>query len=457
VRLPAALEPLATRDYRLVFTGAVLSNSGTWMQNMAVQWFIYQETGSAAWVGAATFAQFVPLFFAGPLGGVLADRRDRKRLLFWAQAWMMALSVVLAAVTLAGAATPELVIGLVLALGIGFAFNGPTWQAVVPHLVPSAQLTRAIALNSAQMSTARIVGPALGGLLVPVIGPGGIFALNAASYVAVLVAIALVNPPAHQPSGSESVTQQLRGGVRYALTHRVLAWLIAAVLVVSLLAAPLMALLPVYAEDVLQAGPETYGILMAAIGGGSLLGALLLGQFGDRLPTARLIGGALVLLGVATALVPVASLAPGPTLGVALTALAVLATGTFRLGAVAASNSRLQARADDAYRGRVLSLFLICFGGAFPLGALLLGNAADVVGVQPVTLLMGIGTLLGGLLVGNRLAVHDRGVPEAAPQGADDEPAPAPADEPAPAPAEEPAPGRADDEPAPARATFGGS
>lgn len=405
--LPSALQPLATRDYRLVFLGAVLSNSGTWMQNMAVQWFVYQETGSAAWVGAATFAQFVPLFFAGPLGGVLADRSDRKRLLLWAQSWMMTLSAVLAAVTLAGAATAHLVIALVLALGVGFAFNGPTWQAVVPHLVPSEQLTRAIALNSAQMSTARVVGPAVGGVLIPLIGPGGVFALNAASYVAVLVAIALVHPPPHEPRGAETVGEQLRGGVRYALEHRVLAWLIAAVLVVSLLAAPLMALLPVYAEEVLDAGPETYGILMAAIGAGSLIGALALGQFGDRVPTPRLIGGALVLLGAATALVAVASLAPGAVLGVTLTALAVLATGTFRLGAVAASNSRLQARADNAYRGRVLSLFLLCFGGAFPLGALLLGNAADLVGVQPVTVLMGVGTLLGGLLVGNRLTRHD--------------------------------------------------
>jgi MFS family permease len=406
LRVPSTFQPLATRAYRLAFCGAVLSNTGTWMQNVAVQWLVYQQTGSAAWVGLATFAQFIPLFLAGPVGGVLADRWDRKRLLLGAQSWMMGWSVLLAVLTLTGVVTAPLVVCTVLALGFGFAFHGPTWQTVVPHLVPREQLTQAIALNSAQMATARILGPALGGVLIPFVGAGGVFVLNAISYVAVLVAIAMLRLPAREPGERSSILGELRGGVRYARTHRELAWLIGAVLAVSLCAAPLVALLPVYAEDVLGGGARTLGMLMACLGAGSLVGALLLGELANRFRTPALVGGALILLGSATLLVALAPLAGAAAVGA--TAAAVMVTGGFRLVAVSASNSRLQLRADDLYRGRVLSLMFLAFGGAFPIGALAAGAAADVVGVQWVTALLGVLTVVSGALIGGKLARHDR-------------------------------------------------
>jgi MFS family permease len=405
LRLSLTFQPLANRDYRLAFCGAVLSNTGTWMQNVAVQWLVYQQTGSAAWVGLATFAQFIPLFLAGPVGGVLADRWDRKRLLLGAQSWMMGWSVLLALLTLTGAITAKLVVATVLALGFGFAFHGPTWQSVVPHLVPRAQLTQAIALNSAQMATARILGPAIGGILIPLIGAGGVFVLNALSYVAVLAAVAMLRLPAREPAAQASILGELRGGIRYVRAHRELAWLLGAVLAVSLFAAPLVSLLPVYAEDALGGDARTLGMLMACLGAGSLVGALLLGALADRYRTPALVGGALILLGSATLLVAIAPLAGAAAMGA--TAAAVMLCGGFRLVAVSASNSRLQMRADDLYRGRVLSLLFLAFGGGFPIGALAAGAAADVVGVQWVTALLGLLTVACGALIGGRLARHE--------------------------------------------------
>lgn len=418
LRLPATLRPLTCRNYRLAFCGAVLSNTGTWMQNVAVQWLVYQQTGSAAWVGLATFAQFIPIFFAGPIGGALADRMDRRGLLLRAQGWMMAWSILLAALTLTGAITPILVVATVLALGFGFAFHGPAWQAVVPHLVPREQLTQAIALNSAQMSAARVLGPAIGGVLIPLLGPGGVFVLNALSYVAVLAAVMLLKlDPPERRGEARPILTEIVGGVRYILAHRALAWLVGAVLAVSLFAAPLISLLPVYAEDVLGGDSRTLGMLTACLGAGSLIGALSLGELGDRVRLPALVGGALALLGAATLSV---AFTPGfGEVALAATAAAILLSGVFRLVAVSAANSAIQLRADDRYRGRVLSLMFLAFGGGFPVGSLLAGAAADLVGVQATTAVLGLLTLISGALIATRLSRSTRGRPR--PAGADPE------------------------------------
>jgi MFS family permease len=397
VPLPAALRPLAVRDYRLVFVGAALSNTGTWMHRVAVDWLVYQQTDSPAWVGIVSFAQFLPLALVGPFGGVLADRLDRRRILLAAQAFMMASAALLAALTLAGAATPLLLVAVSFALGLGFAFSGPTWLSTIPSLVPRELLTSAIALNSARFSAARVVGPALGGVLIAAIGAGGVFVVNAVSYLAIVIALAALHVPPLPERPPERVLAQLRQGVSYAVHHRTILWLMAAVMGVSLLAAPLVTLLPVYARDVLGGGARTLGLLTASLGVGSLIGSVALAQIGDRLRPAVLIAGGVVALAIATGGV---ALAPG----LAVTAAAVVGTGLFRTGSVAASSSRIQALAEEAYRGRVTSLFLLSFGLAYPVGALATGAAAEVWGVQAVTAAMGVGTALVGWCLWRGLA-----------------------------------------------------
>ena len=362
-----------------------------------------------------SFAQFAPLALLGPLGGVLADRFDRVRLLAADQAFMMLVALGLTAAELASVAGPGVLLAASLGLGLGFAVAAPSWQATIPRLVAPEMLTSAIALNSTKMSLARIAGPAAGGLLLAQVGAAGVFAVNALSYSAVLTALwALAKLVEAAPSrgGREGVHRQLAEGVRYAAHDPVIRWLLIGVLAVSFVATPLIALLPAYAHDVLGGDASTLGLLTAALGAGALVGSLLLAQLGDRVATPALVGGSIVALAGLTAAV---GFAPG----LALTAAAVLGTGLCRLGTVAASNTRLQARADDGYRGRVMGLFMLGFGAAYPVGALLVGTLADLWGVQAVTLGMGALTGVAGVTVWRRLAAH----------------APAPAAEPARAPA----------------------
>lgn len=200
---------------------------------------------------------------------------------------------------------------------------------------------------------------------------------------------------------------QLRDGVRYAAADHGIRWLVLGVTLVSLLASPLVALLPAYARDVLGGDARTLGVLTGCLGAGSLVGSFLLGQFGDRVTPARLIGGAILGLGLATAGVAIAP-------GLALTGAAVVFTGLFRLGSMASSNSRLQTRTDDAFRGRVMSLFMLAFAGAYPIGALAAGALAEIWGVQALTLGMALGTAGVGALVWRQLARHG-GTPVTAP------------------------------------------
>lgn len=394
--IPKTLRPLAIRDYRLLFMGAVVSNAGSFMQNVAVQWLVYQQTRSVAWVGLVAFAQFVPLLFASPLSGVLADRHDRRVILLVAQTAQMAASATLAALTMLGLARPGIVLGIVLVLGAGAALHGPAWQATVPHLVPRALLTRAIALNSAQLSLGRVAGPALGGALLATVGPGAVFLVNAASYLAVIAAVWRLRLPALPEQERTPVLAHLRAGVSYAAADPMLRWLLVAVGCISLLAAPLVTLLPVYADEVLGGGPAALGVLTAALGVGSLVGSMLLGQAGDRLRPPALVGGGMGLLGAAMVLIAVG----GPT---RLVIAGVALTGLLRFGTVAASNSEIQQRVDERYRGRVMSLFLLTFGGAYPVGSLLVGVAAQRWGVAGVTATMGVAMVVAGATVGRAL------------------------------------------------------
>lgn len=406
MRLPHAFRPLSVPAYRLVFAGSGLSNLGTWMHRVAVDWLIYEQTGSLTWVGVVSFAQFAPLAVLGPLGGVLADRVDRRRLLLAAQVFMMLCAGALTAAQLAGVAGPGVLLAISLGLGIGFAVAGPTWQATVPQLVPRPMLTSAIALNSSKRSLSRIAGPAAGGVLLAAVGAGGVFAVNTASYLAVIAALRRLRLAPLPARHHGRVLAELRDGVRYVAASPTMRWLMTAVLLVSFVATPLVTLLPAYAADVLAGDASTLGQLTGSLGTGALLGSILLAQVGDRIPPPALVGGSILALAVTTATVAVAP-------GVGLVAAAVLGTGLFRLGSIAAVNTRLQALADESYRGRVMGLFMLGFGAAYPLGALLAGAVADVAGAQATTLGMAAATALTGVLVWTRLAAHGRTPPEA--------------------------------------------
>jgi MFS family permease len=389
-----SFDSLRYRNYRLLWIGAILSNIGTWMQTIALAWFVLLLTHSAFWVSFITFINFIPVILS-PVGGVYSDRVDRKRILMVTQTFMMADAAVLAVLAWTGHATLFAVMALTFGMGVAFAFNGPTWMAFVPSLVPPEAMVNAIALNSAQFSLARVVGPAIAGVIIAVSRRGAalVFAINAVSFLTVLVALWMIRSKEAPPRVTRTVRSQLRGGLAYTLGNRRIRTMIVAIGVMSFFAAPASALLPIFASDVFHRGAGAYGSLAAALGLGSLAGALVLGKLGNRVsPT--IVSGAMISLGVFLAL-----FASIPSYPVALVMM-FLFGGAFLLF-VSGSNSDIQLQVDDGYRGRVISIWMLAFGTMYPIGSLLAGVAAVAWGPQTTTLvgsvfcgLWGVGMLL---------------------------------------------------------------
>ncbi|HEX2089049.1 MAG TPA: MFS transporter [Actinomycetota bacterium] len=373
-----AFDSLRYRDYRLLWTGAVLSNIGTWMHLTALSWYVFLLTRSAFWVSFATFANFVPTVLS-PLAGVYTDEFDRKKMLVYTQLFMMVSAGVLAILVATHHANLFWVLALTFALGIGFTFNGTTWQAYMPSLVPPESMVNAIALNSAQFSVARVIGPAIAGVLLGLAGAGLIFGINAISFVAVLVALAFIRTGSVRAPQRRTVRDLLVGGFDYTWRHRRIRAMIVVIAVMSFFGSPVTALLPIFAADVFGRGAAGYGTLAAAMGVGSVLGALALGRRGHVTP--RLIAGALVALGVT--LILFASI----SVFWAGAGLLVLFGSAFLI-VVSGTNSDIQLHVDEAMRGRAISAWLLAFGTTYPAGSLLAGLLAEIWGA-PATMVVG--------------------------------------------------------------------
>jgi MFS family permease len=371
-----AVAALRHRDFALFLTGALLSNIGTWMQNITVPYVLYKETGSASWVGFAAFMQFVPGVLLGPLAGSLADRFPRRRLLFISQSIAAVFAFALWGVFVADRATPGVMVALVAANGIIFGTSIASWQAFVTELVPREALLNAITLNSAQFNGARAVGPAIGGVVLARFGPSWAFLINGLSFVAVLGALALVRPRARvitRPEGR--VLAQFRDGIRYIRRHPGIALSMVLVGAVGFLGSPVFQLAPVLADDVYHVGPSAYGLMTGALGGGAVVGAALLGSLGGGIRRSRLVP--LALLGYGLSLMAVGA-APIYAVGVACLALA----GVGYLAVVASLQTTVQVLVAESLRGRVLAVYVMTFTGAYPMGALLQGWLADQIGAR---------------------------------------------------------------------------
>jgi MFS family permease len=366
---------LRHRNYRLFFVGQITSVTGTWMQNVAMAWLVLELTGSPVAVGVLVLCQFLPFSVLGLFAGVFADRLDPRRLVMTTQAAAMVTATLLALLTLLGEIEPWQVYVLAVVRGIVLVFDAPARQAFTYQMVGPAELPNAVALNSSLFNAARVVGPAIGGVIVAAFGAGFCFAANAVSFLAVLVALAAMNVHELTLLNRNGARPAIFAGtweaIRYARRSRRVGIVLALVAVVSTFAFNFNVLLPVLAGETLDAGPEVFGILSATFGAGALVGALL---------SATIARASLKLLLLGTAGFGLAELvlAPAQTLVVAATCL--FAAGLCFTVWHANANASLQLRVPDAIRGRVLGLYFYAFLGFQPIGGIVSGWLADAGG-----------------------------------------------------------------------------
>jgi MFS family permease len=380
---------LRHRNYRLFFIGQITSVTGTWMQNVAMAWLVRELTGSPFAVGILVLCQFLPFSVLGLFAGVFADRLDPRRLVMTTQAAAMVTATLLALLTLLGNIEPWQVYVLAVVRGMVLVFDAPARQAFTYQMVGPAELPNAIALNSSLFNAARVVGPAIGGVIVAAFGPGFCFAANAVSFLAVLVALEAMKVHDLVPLKRDGARPAIFAGtweaVRYARRSRRVGIVLVLVALVSTFAFNFNVLLPVLAGETLDAGPEVFGILSATFGAGALAGALL---------SATIARASLKLLLLGTAGFGLAELvlAPAQTLAVAAACLFVawLCFTVWHANA----NASLQLRVPDAIRGRVLGLYFYAFLGFQPIGGLVTGWLADAGGTALAFAVGGTVTLM---------------------------------------------------------------
>ena len=379
---------LRHRNFRLYFLGLLISVTGTWAQNVAQEWLIYQLTGSPLVLGQVSFVMAVPVWLLSPWAGVAIDRWPRRTLLYITQSVQMLQALTLAALTFTGQIEVWHVFVLSAVRGVANAFDAPARQSFYVELVDDRQdLANAIALNSTLMSTARIVGPSLGGVIIALLGTAWAFTINGATFLAIIVALALMRlPKPVRVVSDKSPLEDMVEGVKFIWGTRLIAGLMAIVLAVALFGGSFRVLLPVVAQEVLGRGEVAFGLLNAGLGVGSLTGALLV----TYLATRPALGRVLNLLNIA---LPIALLAFALSRSFALSLLLIALVGLSQTPHNSISNILVQANIPDVMRGRVMSVYTLVVFGASPLGSYLAGALAEQIGA-PLAIAVSAAALL---------------------------------------------------------------
>jgi len=388
----ATFASLKHRNYRLWFTGQLVSLFGTWMQFTAQGFLVYQLTRSPAYLGYVGFANGMPSLLM-LYGGVVADRVPRRTLLVITQTFMMALAFILAALTFLGRVQAWHVAVLAAGLGVANAFDAPARQAFVVELVAREDLTNAIALNSTMFNAATALGPALAGVTYALLGPAWCFTINAVTFLAVIAALLMMRFEARgAPTPFRPVGIDLREGVQYTIHHPPVRTLILLVGILSLFGVSVGTLIPAWAVKVLGGDATTNGLLQSARGFGAVASALAIASLGDSV-----VRGRLLMLG--TVVVPLAVLVFAFITSTPLSLLAMAVVGAGMILIMNLANAMVQSHVPDALRGRVMGIYSLVFFGTMPLGALLVGAVGEALGERQAVLLN------GGLLLVVALAV----------------------------------------------------
>jgi MFS family permease len=372
---------LGRRDYRVLWSGAFVSNVGTWVHTAVLLWLVKDMTGSNAWVGAVNMASYLPvLIFVLPAGS-LADYLDRKKLILWGQVVMMAGALALAVLTTVGLDSLPAIMVTTGVMGIAFALNFPAWQSVLPDLVPREDLLNAIALSAAQFNLARFIGPAIGGLIV-VWSAAAAFYFNALSFLFVIVALLLVRTetPGY-PRPPEGMTEHIKEGVRFVLGFKWMVTLLVSVAVISFFGFALIVLVPSLARDVLGRGSGGYGLLLGILGLGAFAGAPLVTYLGERVGERNVMRVSALTLGLSMTALSFSR-------AYWLSCVLLFGVGMSFLMMSASINTLLQGDVDREIRGRIMSLFIMMLVGVFPIGGQVLGLISDATST-PTAILIG--------------------------------------------------------------------
>ncbi|MFG2756880.1 MFS transporter [Streptomyces wuyuanensis] len=365
---------LKVRNYRLFFTGAIVSNTGTWMARITQDWLVLSLTGSSAAVGITTALQFLPMLLFGLYGGVVADRYPKRRLLLFSQGALGLCGLALAVLTLSGEVRVWHVYLVAFLLGMVTVVDNPTRQSFVSEMVGPGQLRNAVSLNSANFQSARLIGPAVAGVLITAVGSGWAFLLNGLSFLAPIAGLLLMRPAElHRTERVPRGKGQLREGLRYVAGRPELIWPIVLVGFVGTFAFNFPIWLTAFADKVFHAGAGTYGLFNTLMAAGSLAGALLSARRGSS--RLRMLLGAAALFGV---LEIAAALSPSFWVFAVLLVL----IGMVGLTVNVTANSSVQMATDPVMRGRVMSLYMMVFVGGTPLGAPIVGWLTDTYGVR---------------------------------------------------------------------------
>jgi MFS family permease len=384
------ISSLRYRNYRLYFFGQLISMMGTWMQTVAQSFLVLTLTHSGTDLGLATAARFLPILLFGPAGGLFADRRDKRRILYVTQALSGLLAAVFAILTGTHLIQMWSVYALALSLGVVNVFDNPARQSFISEMVPVGELPNAVTLNSVSLNLARVFGAALGGVLVAALGLAMCFACNAVSFVAVIASLAAMNGALLYPAKPvKRMPGQIRAGLRYVRDTPELLVPLLLIALVGTLAWEFQITLPLMASDVFGGGAGAYGVMASVMGVGAVIGGLISASRGR--PRARSLCLAAIGWGIA---ITVAALVP--SLPFELAALIFVGYGSITFNSYA--KTTLQLAAEPAMRGRVMALWAIAWQGSTPVGGVLVGWIAQEAGARWSLIVGGVPTIACGLL-----------------------------------------------------------
>lgn len=384
IPLPPSLRALGHRNFRLYWSGQLVSLVGTWMQMVARGWLVLELTHSPFWLGMVGFANSIPVLLLSLWAGELADKFSKRTLIIWTQVISMLTSLLLAGLTLSGVVEVWHVLAVSVVLGTVFAFDAPARQSFTVEMVGKDDLMNAVALNSATFNGARVLGPAIGAVALAWQGPGMAFLLNGLSYIAVIASLFMMKLPPHVRKKEEGTSlSRIKEGLQYVRHNQVIGTLMILIVTVSIFAFPYTMLMPIIASDILKVGEQGYGTLMALSGVGSLIGALSLTVQSGKTTTKR---GRIIMMG---ALGLPLFLGIFAWSGTYLLSLAMLiGVGWTMISINATVNTVVQTNVPDELRGRVNGVFAFLFIGMAPAGNLQAGIIADHFGA-PVAILFG--------------------------------------------------------------------